>query len=263
VKLPVWRLRDEFAGEPPRATLALCKIDRRTGVGLLCARAAGRLTLDDRFPPPKIFTNALLGDHEITTLIRDTEAHERALFSFDPGVKSTHVNGHDVLGRKSGYRNTPPARQSAVTRILGKEMLQEIRAASGHAARSRDGVNVEILLRGAEKLGDVYAVPGVTEKIMALRSRYRDVTTSISLYEAKVSQQESQLDRRNKGSDHEEDTNSPDDDGENTVLGTSNTTTFNEQDFQLEEDIRELEAKKKALEERVSGMEKDLGGLLR
>ncbi|KAL2163505.1 hypothetical protein VTH06DRAFT_5563 [Thermothelomyces fergusii] len=33
------------------------------------------------FPPPKIFTNALLSKPDITTLIRDTEAHERALFS--------------------------------------------------------------------------------------------------------------------------------------------------------------------------------------
>ncbi|TQW04002.1 DASH complex, subunit Spc34 [Cordyceps javanica] len=36
------------------------------------------------FPPPKIFTNALLSHHDITSLIRDTEAHERALFSVPP-----------------------------------------------------------------------------------------------------------------------------------------------------------------------------------
>ncbi|KFY34136.1 hypothetical protein V495_08206, partial [Pseudogymnoascus sp. VKM F-4514 (FW-929)] len=36
------------------------------------------------FPPPKIFTNALLASHDITALIRDTEPHERALFSVPP-----------------------------------------------------------------------------------------------------------------------------------------------------------------------------------
>jgi hypothetical protein len=36
------------------------------------------------------------------------------------------------------------------------------------------------------------------------------------------------------------------------------------EDMQREEaEIRELEQKKKALEERVTGMEKDLGGLMR
>ena len=50
-------------------------------------RPAFKPPTDDQtcsFPPPKIFTNALLANHDITSLIRDTEAHERALFSVPP-----------------------------------------------------------------------------------------------------------------------------------------------------------------------------------
>jgi hypothetical protein len=134
-------------------------------------------------------------------------------------------------------------------------MLQEIRQSSN----KRDGVNVEVLLRGAEKLCDVYAVAGVPEKIRALRNRYQEVAASLSSLEEKVSKQQSLLERRNRSIEfNDEAENDP-----RTING-DNTVMLTEQDFQNEEnEIRELEAKKKALEERVSGMERDLGGLLR
>lgn len=52
-----------------------------------------------------------------------------------------------------------PRQQSAVARVLGGDMLQEIeRSAAGsrnkHGA-GRGGVNVEVLLQGAEKLCSV------------------------------------------------------------------------------------------------------------
>ncbi|KIW61647.1 hypothetical protein PV05_01746 [Exophiala xenobiotica] len=233
----------------------------------LLASHLGQISLSTKsiaeleFPPPKIFTNALLKDHEITTLIRDTEPHERALFTLDPTAISrprqqdaTQPNG-SLQTRKSLFPNAHPVRQSAVTRLLGRDMLQEIRQSSN----KRDGVNVEVLLRGAEKLCDVYAVAGVPEKIRALRNRYQEVAASLSSLEEKVSKQQSQLDRRNKSFEF-------DDEAENDLRNTDgdNTVMLTEQDFQNEEnEIRELEAKKKALEERVSGMERDLGGLLR
>lgn len=51
---------------------------------LLSRPSSSRLIPAASFPSPKIFTNALLSNHDITSLIRDTEAHERALFSVPP-----------------------------------------------------------------------------------------------------------------------------------------------------------------------------------
>jgi len=43
---------------------------------------------------------------------------------------------------------------------------------------------------------------------------------------------------------------------------SQDTAAFTLEDFQAEEDeIRELEARKKTLEDRISGIERDLGGL--
>jgi hypothetical protein len=153
-------------------------------------------------------------------------------------------------------------KQSAITRLLGNEMLSEIRRSSSNNARARDGVNVEVLLRGAEKLCEVYAVADAPEKIQALRNRHLEVAASISALETRVSKQQSLLDRRNKGLECDEVSNEEEFQFESTP--NEETTTFTEQDFLLEEEqIRELETKKKALESRVSGMERDLGGLLR
>lgn len=61
-----------------------------------------------------------------------------------------------VFGRKSIYAIQEPRKQSAVARVLGGEMLQEIQQSNRHATSQRNGggsgVNVDILLRGAEKL---------------------------------------------------------------------------------------------------------------
>lgn len=225
----------------------------------------------DRFPPPRIFTNALLGNHEITTLIRDTEPHERALFSLDPSAVNRNRESNtrrlttadnSSHGRKSLFPPAHPMKPSAITRLLGNEMLQEIRQSSSNTARARDGVNVEVLLRGAEKLSDAYAVDGVLDRIRALRNRHRDVSASISTLEEKVSRQQSLLARRNLGMNSEENEAEPDEGNE--VQTPEENDALTEEAFQLEEEeVRELEVRKKALEERVSGMERDLGGLLR
>jgi DASH complex subunit Spc34 len=221
-----------------------------------------------RFAAPKIFTNALLGNHEITNLIRDTEPHERALFSLDPnaargisrnsdgsrlGALSADSLGH---GRKSIYPSGSFVKQSAVARVLGNDMLKEIRQSSGGSARGKGGVNVEILLQGAERLCEVYAVGGATDRIAAIRRRYEQITTSIADYQQRVSVQQSRLDQYQSCSGY----------GVNDVLedATETVPKYTEQDFEAEEaEVAELEAKKKALEARVAGMEEDLGGLLR
>jgi hypothetical protein len=120
-----------------------------------------------RFPPPRIFTNALLGSHDITALIRDTESHERALFQTDPSVKSSQrratrrgtifpaeAEGESMASRIYSARNN--RNQSAVARVLGSDMMEEIKRSAGTSTRgSRSEVNVDVLLRGAEILCNV------------------------------------------------------------------------------------------------------------
>lgn len=201
-------------------------------------------------------------------MIRDTEPHERALFSIDPSainrssqastVRPTVVE-NALHGRKSLFPSAQPVKQSAVTRLLGTEMLREIRQSTGNAARSQERVNVEVLLRGAEKLCKVYAVPGVPDKIQTLRKRYQEISASLLSVEEKVRQQQSLSDRRNKGLRDDE---MGDEDEPDIDAVSQDTAAFTLEDFQAEEEeIRELEARKKTLEDRISGIERDLGGL--
>lgn len=160
------------------------------------------------------------------------------------------------------YASSEPRKQSAVARVLGSDMLKEIQRSSGNA-RSQTGlaggVNVEVLLAGAERLCTIYPVAGASERIASLRSRHRNIAESISRHEEKVSKQQTKLNKLNKHSDYVQDTYE-----DENVPNESFEMMATEQDLDMEEqEIRELEAKKRALEERVSGMEKDLGGLLR
>jgi hypothetical protein len=106
-------------------------------------------------------------------------------------------------------------------------------------------------------------VPGAPEKISSIRTRHRQVTDSIAYYEERVAKQAAQLERLNRpqstGEYYEEDV-------DQAVGGeeSQEEAQITAEDLQREQDeIRELELKKKALEERVSGMERDLGGLNR
>jgi hypothetical protein len=116
-----------------------------------------------------MFTNALLGPHDITALIRDTEAHERALFQSDPMVKSSNsqrratrratqfqpeVEAESMASRIYSARNN--RNQSAVARVLGSDMMEEIkRSARGSGNGPRGEVNIDVLLKGAEILCNV------------------------------------------------------------------------------------------------------------
>jgi hypothetical protein len=127
-----------------------------------------RLTQASRFPPPRIFTTALLGSHDITALIRDTEAHERALFQVDPSSKA---HGHKRAARRGTMFPAEPENesmasriysarnnrnQSAVAKVLGHDMMEEIKRSAGTSTRGPRGeVNIEVLLRGAEILCNV------------------------------------------------------------------------------------------------------------
>ena len=102
---------------------------------------------------------------------------------------------------------------------------------------------------------------------MSLRSRYEQLNSSITRYESKVSRQMAQLARMNKHKD-----GNVDDDDDKEVLEDEDVNAIEgqggihvtEEDIRRENDeIRELEKKKQQLEERVKGMERDLGGLRR
>lgn len=123
----------------------------------------------NRFPRPRIFTNALLGSHDITALIRDTEVHERALFQINPAAKShgsqwratrrgttfsAESENESMANRIYSARNG--RNQSAVARVLGPDMMEEIKRSAGTSTRGPRGeVNTEVLLHGADILCNV------------------------------------------------------------------------------------------------------------
>ncbi|KFA67024.1 hypothetical protein S40285_05133 [Stachybotrys chlorohalonatus IBT 40285] len=225
------------------------------------------------FPPPKIFTNALLSNHDITSLIRDTEAHERALFSVppppppsssslnpaEPGPK-TQSRRQTVFNVASGEVTTGPPtrgaahprRHTAVAAVLGGEMHERLRR--GESDRKGD-VDVEVLLRGAEKLCGVYELPGARERIATLRAKHRNGKNTTAYYEAKVEEQSEQLASMNKDwMDDDEEEGEEEEEGESEV--------WTEEDLRREEEeARLMEAKKRELQARLRAMEKDLGGL--
>ncbi|KAI1939360.1 hypothetical protein LOZ66_002672 [Ophidiomyces ophidiicola] len=208
------------------------------------------------FPPPKLFVNALLGSHDITALIRDTEAHERALFSTDPASKSSHrratrrgtmfaaeAEKETMISRIYSVKNR--RNQSAVAQVLGGDMMEAIRqiASVPPNQSSRKEINLEI-----------FPVVGAKDKIHSLRQRYQDISTSLSGLEERVADQAEQLERMNHLDAYESD--------EATQHAQPSTVDVTDEDIQRERDeIAELENRKRVLERRVNGMERDLEGL--
>lgn len=241
------------------------------------------------FPPPKIFTNALLSNHDITSLIRDTEAHERALFSVpppppQPSTAQAKPDQHPppkqssrrqtVFNVASGEVTTSgantgrassaaPRRHTAVAAVLGGDLHDQIRRSerglwSKRAADNNQGqgVDVELLLKSAEKLCGVYPLPGALERIPAQRSKYAHNLNTLAYYEAKVAEQAEALGRQHKDmwSDEEEE--------EEEAPAADGAIMTEEELRREEEEVQELDKKKRELQERLKAMEKDLGGLL-
>lgn len=99
-------------------------------------------------------------------------------------------------------------------------------------------------------------IAGAIERIAQLRNRHKKVSSSIKHYEQLIVEQDSQMQRMNKrgsfGADHVPDRQA------------SAVSNLNDLDLARDqEEVKELERKKQMLEARVTGMEKDLGGLLR
>lgn len=118
----------------------------------------------------------MLHSPDITALIRDTEAHELALFSLVPkNDKSSGRNALDNPARRgtafSVQEERPvhdqtfraPRRGTAVAAMLGGDLQQQIRweynRSNKDSKRERrdykNDIDVEVLLRGAEKLCEV------------------------------------------------------------------------------------------------------------
>ncbi|KAF2273958.1 DASH complex, subunit Spc34 [Westerdykella ornata] len=252
----------------------------------LCAASIAELP----FPPPKIFTNALLQPHDITTFIRDTEIHERALFSVPPPPPlpkaqdpTAGSNRRNTIFNISGGNNSSiagggangvraPRRNTAVAAVLGTELADRIRRGGGGGVgtglgyRTFDGnnkgeVDVDTLLEGAEKLLGVYPLPGVRERIAAIRQRYSRLQSSIEFYENRLAEQAAQLSRLNRSRDYAADDA---DEGDVEPEATTLFQPLSENDLRKEEEeIRQLERKKKGLEERVTSMGRDISGVLR
>lgn len=228
-----------------------------------------------------MFTNALLRCPDLTALIRDTEVHERALFSLAPPedldvsdpAKATADRRKTVHGtsRKSIMPRRQPRKNSAVATVLGGDLADRIkreRARDGqplrHAADRQDDIDVELLLRGAEKLCRVYPVSGAFEKIESLRTRNLNAVSSIEEYEELAVEQIAQLNRLNRSTSFKNDDEFASLQPSEGADELSDDLPVTEDEMRREEAaIAELERKKKTLEERVNGMEKDLGGLMR
>jgi len=127
-------------------------------------------------------------------------------------------------------------------------------------------VDIEVLLRGAEKLNSVYSIPGVPKRIESLRTRHVQLQGSLKHYEQKVERQTRELERMNRGDAWSGDEDEEfDEEGRRTPARDElDEVEVTDEDLRREEeDIRDLERRRKELEDRVSSMERDLGGLLR
>ena len=98
------------------------------------------------------------------------------------------------------------------------------------------------------------------EKIAAYRQRYQRLAASIEDYEIRVTEQAEQLKKMNQPRDFSAE-------GEREpaeITQQQDLLPMTEEDWRREEEeIKELESKKRGLEERVSSMGRDISGVLR
>jgi len=239
----------------------------------LCSNSIAELP----FQGPKIFTNALLSTHDITALIRDTEAHERALFHLAPPPLPPTRNSNSDFASTAATSTTQPSQRratvyggprqpknKAVAAVLGGDLYNKTRAPE--TTRQKGEINVEALLLGAEKLAAVYPIPGANERIASLSRRYHQLAANIQHYEGRVALQTRELERMHRPSgagDYDDDEDMLEAEDHVADAGEYVAPMTKEDLMREEEEIRELERKKRGLEDRVTGMKRDLGGLMR
>lgn len=132
-------------------------------------------------------------------------------------------------------------------------MFKKLQSSSMNSGRGR-GVDIEVLLQGAEKLSAVHQVPGVVERIATIRAKHARLSGSIKRYECEVSQQQALL----NDSDSNVSSSAP------KKQDFTDQGMFTPEDIQQQEAIlQQLELKKLALEAHLAEMERDLGDLKR
>lgn len=108
---------------------------------------------------------------------------------------------------------------------------------------------------------------GAVEKIASLRNRNAQALASMEEYEDLVAEQTAQLGKMNRSSGLTFDDEDVDEitmrDVSSNDAQSSDIPITEEELRRDEETCAELEQKKRTLEDRVSGMDKDLGGLMR
>ena len=125
-------------------------------------------------------------------------------------------------------------------------------------------VSEALQLFSVEMLTSASPIQGVSDKIATLRARHKKVKSSLSYYEALVAEQSQQLRQMNRPSSRISEYDDDDDVPGTTGLHNTENVPITAEDLKREEEsVRELEQKKQTLEDRVNGMEKDLGGILR
>lgn len=183
--------------------------------------------------------------------------------------------GEVTTGAPSSRSAGNPRRSTAVAAVLGGDLHAKItrRAPASTRVQGAGGggdVDIEVLLQGAEKLCNVYPLPGALERIPELRQKWANQSNTLAYYEAKVAEQAERLVRMNKRPD---DFGDEDDEkigegegggeGEDPVNSGIMDSLMTEEDLRREEEeVKELDKKKKELQERLRAMDKDLGGLL-
>ncbi|KAI6245723.1 hypothetical protein HI914_06231 [Erysiphe necator] len=231
------------------------------------------------FQTKKIFTNALLHTPDITSLIRDTESHERALFSVlspnESGTTSKAESSAISSRRQTVFKavrdefTAPRAcvrasrRNTVITTALGTDLKREMKKSEGII---NGEVDVEVLLRGIEKLNAVYCVPGVIEQVQDLRNRFVQVSRGIPQYEGKVEKQTNELERMNRGrqTENRERDNFHENDNDNMEIHSEEENIMDSMvtdgDIQMEErEIMELEERRRELLESIDRMDRELG----
>ena len=104
-------------------------------------------------------------------------------------------------------------------------------------------------------------IPGVQDKIASLRYRHKAISESIAQLESCVAANSAKLEEMR----HLSQENNNDRDHDYVGGGISQPEILEVTDEQIEQElaeIRELDRRKQALEDRVTSMERDLGGLM-
>jgi len=100
-------------------------------------------------------------------------------------------------------------------------------------------------------------IPGAQDRIAAMRQRHSRLEASLEYYEARIAEQTEQLSALNRSRGY--------DDPQPTEIGVEIAAPImTDEDLRREEEeVRQLERKKKGLEDRVHSMGRDISGVLR